>query len=71
MSPEYHTIFRYRLKISLFSIGEVCLICRKVYPNIFIEYKIHCKDFRMHEFIRMSFLSLNLGNIAISVYDPE
>jgi len=57
MSPVgYRTILRYRLMIPLFSIDEVCPVCRKACLNTFGEHVVHCKElfgfkFR-HDFVR-------------------
>jgi len=57
MSPvEYRTILRYRLMIPLFSIDEVCPVCRKACLDTFGEHVVHCKelpDFKYrHDFVR-------------------
>jgi len=57
MSPvEYHTILIYRLMIPLFSIDEVCPVCRKACLDTFWEHVVHCKelpDFKYrHDFVR-------------------
>lgn len=57
MSPvEYHAIFRYRLMIPLFSIDDVCHVCRKACLDTFGEHAVHCKelpDFKYrHDFVR-------------------
>jgi len=45
LSPaEYRTIFRYRLMIPLFSIGEACHVCRKVCLDTFGEHTIQYKE---------------------------
>ncbi|GKD76758.1 hypothetical protein Tco_1339379 [Tanacetum coccineum] len=45
MSPvEYHTILKYRLMIPLFSVDEICLVCRKACLNSFGEHAVHCKE---------------------------
>ncbi|GJZ17711.1 putative reverse transcriptase domain-containing protein [Tanacetum coccineum] len=45
MSPvEYHTILKYRLMIPLFSVDEICLVCRKACLDSFGEHAVHCKE---------------------------
>lgn len=43
-SVEYPIILRYRLMINLFSIDEVCLVCRKMCLVTFGEHTIHYKE---------------------------
>ena len=57
MSPaEYRTILRYRLMIPLFSIDEVCPVCRKACLDTFGEHVVHCKELfgfkYRHDFVR-------------------
>ena len=41
---EYRTILRYRLMILLFSIHEVCYVCRKACLDIFWENVVHSTE---------------------------
>jgi len=57
MSPvEYCTTLRYRLMIPLFSIDEVCPVCRKACLDTFGEHVVHCKELLgfkyKHDFVR-------------------
>ena len=57
MSPvEYHTILRYPLMIPLFSIDEVCPVCRKACLDTFEEHAVHCQELsgfkHIHDFVR-------------------
>nr|GEV84347.1 putative reverse transcriptase domain-containing protein [Tanacetum cinerariifolium] len=42
---KYHTILKYRLMISLFSVDEICPVCRKARLDSFGEHAVHCKEF--------------------------
>ncbi|GJY28422.1 hypothetical protein Tco_0404189 [Tanacetum coccineum] len=41
---EYHTILKYRLTIPIFSVDEICPVCRKACLDSFGEHAIHCKE---------------------------
>jgi hypothetical protein len=41
---EYGTILKYRIMIPLFSIDDVCRVCRKVCLDKFGEHTVHCKE---------------------------
>jgi len=41
---EYRAILKCRLMIPLFSIDEVCPVCRKVCLDTFGEHAVHCKE---------------------------
>jgi hypothetical protein len=69
-SVRYHTILKYRLIVSLFSVDEVCFVCRKACLYNFGEYAVHCRelsDFKCrHDFIcARLFNILNQGSIPV------
>lgn len=57
MSPmEYRTILKYRLMILLFSVDEICPVCRKACLDSFGEHAVHCKELPgfkyRHDFVK-------------------
>ncbi|KAL7587980.1 hypothetical protein Lser_V15G37869 [Lactuca serriola] len=43
-SVEYRTILRYRLMIPIFSIEEICPVCRNACLDTFGEHAVHCRE---------------------------
>nr|GEW13999.1 auxilin-like protein [Tanacetum cinerariifolium] len=59
---EYRTILKYRLMILLFSVDEICPVCRKACLDSFREHAVHCKELPgfkyRHDIVRGVFFNI-------------